>query len=237
MKSLVYHWQDQKLVQLTTTIHSITEALNIYEIERVKRSGIKLFNEKDKEKDKINNTIGMCALAHEYNLHMGGSDSNAQVRASYQSKIRARVWPWSLTTCLLLAGCIYNSYYIYKLIHTDEVGKYITHEEFQHQIAMKLLENPAAFGRKRPSAVSILTTNKGFTLPPAHRLVKMSKKGYCIACRTSKERPAKRQALGEIDGNGNKRRFRGSESWYACVGCGGSYCCQKGECFEAIHTL
>ena len=90
-------WQDQSLVQLTTTVHSIAEASNIHEIERVKRSGIKLFNKTDNEKDKINNTIGMCALAHEYNLHMGGSDSNAQVRANYQSKIRAFIWPWSLT--------------------------------------------------------------------------------------------------------------------------------------------
>ena len=137
----------------------------------------------------------MLALAHEYNIHMGGSDSNAQVRASYQTKIRASVWPWSLTTCLFLAGCVYNAYYLYKLIHTDEVGKKITHEDFQHQIAIKLLENPKVFGRKRSSKVSISTTNRGFILPETHRLVKMSKKGYCTVCKTNKERPAKRQAV------------------------------------------
>ena len=31
----------------------------------------------------------MCALAYKYNIHMEGSDSNAQVRANYQLNIRA----------------------------------------------------------------------------------------------------------------------------------------------------
>ena len=175
---------------------------------------------------------------------MGGSDGNAQVRANYQSKIIARVWPWSLTVCLLLAGCVYNAYHLYKLIHTnekgkiDEIGKRMTHEDFQHQIAMKLLENPQVFGRKRPSTVSISTTSTGFTMPQEnkHRLVRMSKRGYCNVCKITKERPARRQALGEIDTNGKKRRIRGSESWYACVGCEGSYCCQTRDCFTALHS-
>ena len=64
----------------------------------------------------------------------------------------------------------------------------------------------------------------------------MSKKGYCNVCKIIKERLAKRQALGEINENGKKRRIQGSESWYACVGCEGSYCCQKGGCFTALHS-
>ena len=82
-------WQDQSLIQLTTTIHSITEASNIHEIERVKRSGIKTFSQSNNKE----NMLEICALAHEYNNHMGGSDGNTQVKASYQSKIRAFIWP------------------------------------------------------------------------------------------------------------------------------------------------
>ena len=37
--------------------------------------------------------IGMCALAHKYNIYMGGLDSNAQVKANYQSNIRVLIWP------------------------------------------------------------------------------------------------------------------------------------------------
>ena len=113
----------------------------------------------------------------------------------------------------------------------------MTHEDFQHQIALKLLQDPQVFGRIRPSAVSVSTTSRGFIQPQQnHRLAKISKKGYCIVCKINKERPAKRQALGEIDGNGNKRRKRGSETKYICVGCTGSYCCNNRDCFEALHS-
>ena len=114
----------------------------------------------------------------------------------------------------------------------------MTHVTFQHQIALKLLQNPEFFGRKQISPISISSNVniRRFTLTSAHRLVKRNKKGYYNACKITKERPAKRKALEEIDGNGNKRVKRGSQSWYGCVGCVGSYCCQKGDCFEAIHS-
>ena len=40
-----------------------------------------------------------------------------------------------------------------------------------------------------------------------YRLVKISKKGYYNICKITKKRPAKRQALGEINTNGKKRRI------------------------------
>ena len=75
-------WQDQNLIQLTITIHQIAEASNIYEIKRIKRSGIKLFSQLNSNKlnsneSNINNDmIGMCVLAYKYNIHIKGLDSN-----------------------------------------------------------------------------------------------------------------------------------------------------------------
>ena len=88
----------------------------------------------------------------------------------------------------------------------------MTYIDFQHEIIIKLLDYPEVFGRKRPLIMFILTTNKGFTLLEKHRLIKILKRGYCIIYKITKERPAKRQALREIDGNGTKRRKRGSQS-------------------------
>ena len=34
--------------------------------------------------------LKMSALIYKYNLHIKGSDNNTQIKASYQSKIRAR---------------------------------------------------------------------------------------------------------------------------------------------------
>ena len=179
-------------------------------------------------------------LVHSFtNAQWRCSDGNAQVRANYQSNIRANGWPWSLTICLLLAGSVYNAYYLYKLVHKDdELGELITHATFQHEIALRLLQNPELFGRQKASSISISSTvsTKRFILTSAHRLIRRVKRGYCSACKTTKERPAKREILGEIDNYGNKRKRNGSESWYGCAGCVGSYCCRKGDCFEAIHS-
>ena len=201
-------FQDQSLVQLLTTVHSISEASNVYEIKRNKRAGIALFDNSKEDSPMLE----FSTIAHEHNLYMGGSDGNAQVRANYQSKIKARRWPWSLTVCLLLAGSVYNAFHIYKLIHTDEIGQRMAHSEFQHQMAIKLLQDPELFSRKKASSISISSTANAFTMPSIHRLIKISKKGYCVTCKTTGERPAKRQPLGELDNFRYQRRKRGSQS-------------------------
>ena len=180
--------------------------------------------------------LKFSTIAHKYNLYIKGSDGNTQIRTSYQSKIKARRWPWNLTVYLLLTGSIFNAYHLYKLIHTDEIGQRITHLEFQHQVAIKLLQHPELFSRKKVSSISVSSTAKTFTMPSEHRLVKMSKRGYYITYKTTKERPTRRQPLSEIDRFGNARAKKCSQSWYACVGCGGSYCCQKKDCFDALHS-
>ena len=114
----------------------------------------------------------------------------------------------------------------------------MTYVIFQHEIALKLLENPELFSRKKVSEISIASTinTKKFTLTSAHGLVKRSKKGYYNAYKITKERPAKRQIIGEINQFGNKRQKKGSQTWYGYTGCVNSYYHQKGDCFEAIHT-
>ena len=68
----------------------------------------------------------------------------------------------------------------------------MTYKDFQHEIAMKLLENPKVFDRKKPLTISISITNKGFTLLQEYRLVRISKKEYCKIYKINKKRLAKR---------------------------------------------
>ena len=76
------------------------------------------------------------------------------------------------------------------------------------------MSNPEFFSRKQISPIFILNNIniKRFTLKSAHRLIKKDKKGHYNTCKITKERPIKRKALGEIDGNNNKRVKRGLES-------------------------
>ena len=87
----------------------------------------------------------------------------------------------------LLSAAVYNSYYLYKLIHPDSK---LSHKSFQHEVAMKLVQNSAANERKRESTVQITGENDVFT-QPKHHYIKLSKKKYCEACKVKKSRPQK----------------------------------------------
>ena len=73
-------------------------------------------------------------------------------------------------------------------------------------------------------------------MPSKHRLIKISKKEYYITYKITQERPTKRQALAEIDGNKKKKRKRSSQSQYACAGYVGGYYYQKKDSFDALYS-
>ena len=87
----------------------------------------------------------------------------------------------------LLSAAVYNSYYLYKLIHPDSK---LSHKDFQHEVAMKLVQNSAEDERKRESTVQI-SGEKDASIQPNHHYIKLSKKQYCEACKVEKSRPQK----------------------------------------------
>ena len=91
----------------------------------------------------------------------------------------------------LLSAAVYNSYYLYKLIHLNSK---LSHKSFQHEVAMKLVQNSAANERKRESTVQITGENDVFT-QPKHHYIKLSKKKYCEACKMKKSRPQKKSLI------------------------------------------
>ena len=86
-----------------------------------------------------------------------------------------------------LNTAVYNSYYIYKLIHSDLK---LSHKGFQHEIAMKLVQNSAENERKRKPTVQIKDGNDA-SIQPKHHYIKLSKKKYCKACKVKKSRSQK----------------------------------------------
>ena len=133
----------------------------------------------------------------------------------------------------LLSAAVYNSYYLYKLIHPDSK---LSHKDFQHEVAMKLVQNSAENERKRKSTVQLSGEKDASTLPD-HHYIKLSKKKYCEVCKVKKSRPKKWKILEEIDDFGNKRQKWAFETTWACEKCMNKPICRQNSCWEAIHLL
>ena len=159
---------------------------------------------------------------------------NKSIRNQVQHYYSFNVWCchywWSLTM-FLMSAAVYNSYYLYKLIHLNSK---LSHKNFQHEVAMKLVQNSAENERKWESTVQLSGEKDAFTLPD-HHYIKLSKKKYCEACRMKKSRPKKWKILEEIDDFGNKRQLRASETTWTCEGCMNKSICRQNSCWEAIH--
>lgn len=171
-----------------------------------------------------------------YNLHMGGSDGNAQQRATYSFDRRSPKYWWPLFTFLHDATCL-NAYILYKSCdHQD--SKILSREAFIRSIAMTLITAPAGNGRKRKSQADDLPVGTVEFLPE-HQWVFYPKKSFCDRCKANKSRSSKRkrEPLTEVDGNNKKRRMRGSQTHWGCgaFSCQKLRACKKAECWNYIH--
>ena len=131
----------------------------------------------------------------------------------------------------LLNTAVYNSYYLYMLIHSDSN---LSHKNFQHEIAMKLVQNSAENKRKREFTVQISDEKDAFTQSKCH-YIKLSKKKYCEACKKKKSRSEKWKILKEIDDFDNKRCKWRSQTTWACEECMNKFIYRQNSCWEAIH--
>ena len=69
---------------------------------------------------------------------------------------------------------------------SDALPSTVSNEEFQHQVAMSLVLNPAGTGRKRPTKMEVIGS-KGSD-KPEHYWVKLDRKKYCQVCHIDRER-------------------------------------------------
>ncbi len=163
----------------------------------------------------------------EYNTHMGGSDGNAQQRscASPASHRDVRYW-WPIFIFILEASVL-NAYILHKL---GAPGSTSTKREFQRQIALSLLRNPAGQSRERSTLSNPIKKRK--YAGPEHEWKHLKKRQYCTVC--SKE--LKILPLQSIDANARKRRRAPQSSW----GCNHPDCTDKAickpGCWEKAHN-
>ena len=218
-------WVDNNTVQLMTTRHHPRELDDSYYLHPLKRHGI--------PEDSVQPIIPIpyypSMYAHiillpdqtpswplglpipapvrEYNLHMGGSDGNAQQGAVYSYQRRSDRYWWPLFIFLLDAAAL-NAYKLYLIDDFRTEGKKITRTDFAHHLALSLMKNPAGQTRRHESKIRIQTNSEPLVSTPEHHYIHLEKKRKCEPCNVNKTRPSKRKGepLAERDANGRKRK-------------------------------
>lgn len=221
-------WVDLNTAQLMTTAYGISDVKTSCFLSPKKRSGIpgnavqvippsylpSIASHSRIDPASFNMGLPVPYPIRQYNKYMGGSNGNAQQRATYTLNRRSsRCW-WPLFTFLHDAACL-NSYIIYKAPDLD--SRPLTREAFIRSIALSLIGEPAGNSRKRKSASDDVMNILPMNSLPEHDWIRLSKKRRCDACKANKTRPFLREPLAERECNGRKS---GKEDHKQCGGVG-----------------
>ena len=144
-------------------------------------------------------TLPIPLPIREYNKHIGGSDANSQGRSYYSADMRSFRYWWLLFKLLLDGGWL-NVFNPWKILNPQSK---LSHVNFQHEIAMKLVKNPLVFGEKYAPQIQMIGNNP--SVPPLHHnFVHPDKKTSCQVLRLKRNtRKRGRDPLASIDGNEN----------------------------------
>ena len=223
---LCMSWVDNTSVQLMTTAHTIDDvSKQKHYLDVRKRHGIT-----DNSATSIPNDLATSipdqppvGLAipipiRDYNLHMGGSDGNAQQRSYYTINRKSDRYWWPLFSFLLDAAAL-NAYKLYLLDNsgpdsTDDLSSSSTSTrlsrgEFIRHIAISLLQTATGNMRMHQPKLTVNTTVSPLVLPPTHHYVHLDKRQRCRSTSCGVNNPKrKNEPLAEIDGNSRKKRKR-----------------------------
>lgn len=184
--------------------------------------------------------VGLAVFTpvHDYNLHIGRLNKNAQQKACYTSNQRSDCYWWPLFSFLLDAATL-NAYILYILdSSTSASSTKLSRLEFIHYIATSLTQNPSGNRWIHQPKISVTTQIVPLVLPPKHDWIYLDKKQYSQPCRSDNTKPSfKRGAepLAEITLNGQKRCKQGSQTMWACSGYD-TPCYKRFKCWNAIHA-
>jgi hypothetical protein len=221
-------WQDNQTVLLMTTAHTIDEAKSNYPKDPKKRHNIPNTAPVWVEGQERPRLLFPLPVT-DYNKHMGGSDGNAQQRACASPTHRdVRYW-WPLFVFMLEASVL-NAH----ILHKVNGGK-DDHREFQRQIALELLRNPAGQSRKKKLPTTSDMSRKRKYQGPEHEWRHLPNRRYCSVCSANRPvRPIGRP-LQSISTNQRAPKRPPQTIW----GCSSDECIDlaicKPNCWEGAH--
>jgi hypothetical protein len=181
--------------------------------------------------------LSIPTIADEYNYHMGAVDEfdhltaqNAGLRHIERGGHQA-LEHWLLRTvlinCYLLALC--------SNVPEPRQVSFRSQQDFRRQLVSALVakgRGSEICPKRRISQISHIADQEPLS---SHKLIRMSKRGFCIACKglRFRDRPRKRVALSEIASNIGRESTKRS-SRFGCKQCD-VHLCNYNSCFERFH--
>jgi hypothetical protein len=89
----------------------------------------------------------------------------------------------------MLGATVKNAFILFKLANLTTI---MTHWEFQHQIALNLMQNPAGIDRKKACQQELIGGRPRKVPRPTHDWLHYETRDYCQVCHVTKKRPFKR---------------------------------------------
>jgi hypothetical protein len=229
-------WKDQAFVLMMSSLMSGDEKVTRLR-KRPKESSSKAKTARVPFGKAFEKELKIPAIANAYNYYMGAVDKfdhltaqNAGLRHVERGGHQA-LEHWLLRTvlinCYLLALC--------SDVPEPRAVSFRSQQDFREQLISALLakgRDSEICPKRRISQIS-----QGADQVPlgSHELVKMAKRGYCVACKGLRygDRPRKRVALAEIASNMGRKSTNHSSS-SGCRQCD-VHLCKDNSCFERFH--
>ena len=230
-------WKDQAFVLMMSSFMSGDERVSRLR-KRPKETSSKAKTARVPFGSQATKVLSIPAIADGYNYHMGAVDEfdhlttqNAGLRHVERGGHQA-LEHWLLRTvlinCYLLALCS-------DVPEPREIS-FRSQQDFRRQLISSLL----AMGRDSDiypkRRISQISQGANYVPVQSHELVKMAKRGYCVACKGLRygDRPRKRVALSEIASNRGRESSKHSSS-FGCKQCD-VHLCNYNSCFDIFHV-
>ena len=181
--------------------------------------------------------LAIPAIADGYNHHMGAVDEfdhltaqNAGLRYVVRGGHQA-LEHWLLRT--VLVNCYILSY-CSNVPEPREVS-FRSQQDFRRQLVAGLLAKARGSEICPKRRISKISQTADQVPVQSHELVKMAKRGRCVACKglRYRDRPRKRLALGQIASNMSRESSNHTSS-FGCRQCG-VHLCNNSRCFESFY--
>ena len=227
-------FRDQVVVLFFTTVHRCTQEKGL---EMVLRTRKRPNNQNTKAKAPFGasttKVLPFPVALDDYNHFMGAVDLGDQLETYFEPAFRL-FKHWKALFRWLLMTTITNCWVLWDRKGTQNRRKH-NHRWFLREIALRLLKPVKGKEfRKRIELQEAVNNTPG----TQHTQGRLSKKGYCVVCRS---RGSTRSALQSIEPNTvNGGRKRPPQSNFGCLGCN-KHLCSSRDCFtrhlEAISNM
>ena len=228
-------WKDQAFVLMMSSALSGDERV-IRPRKRPKETSSKAKTSRKPFGNEPTKELSIPAVADGYNYNMGAVDEFDHLTAQNSGLRHVLRGGHQALEHWLLRTVLVNCYLLAKCSAPEPKGvRFRGQQEFRRELISSLVAMARGSEICPKRRISLISQAANQEPVQSHELIKMGKRGYCMACKGLRfgDRPRKRVALGEIASNMGRPSSKHSSS-SGCRQCD-VHLCDNNRCFGVFH--